>query len=410
MKIFSRVKLLRRLAHVRHQCHSMLTLLVRRDSAQIYGAGFVNRTGLLRCRFGDNSAVEGSFASSRVLRCLAPAQKTTGAVDVTVSIDGGASFGGGSGSLPTLFRYLEPSFVTGLSPRSGPDTGGTVITVLGTGFSDDFLFTCSFHRKTKAEETGREGEAETSAVVVSSSELNCIAPRIASGIKVGEEVELVISADYGGDVLTPVPISVGGSRDQPYFTYVTSLQLTMLKPDRGPAAGGTVVEIGGANFLPPGTGSDTATAGVSTSHAVWCQFGTAVTLGSRISDTLIRCSSPPRGAGLPAQAEVGISVNGGADFARGAPGSELVSAKLVRNVFCSCRMPGVLSPFTVARAVLATDYLQLVRIQVCSNEARQVGNDSLTNVLVRPDQALQPGGLKSNPGRFPPFRSRSSTM
>ena len=108
----------------------------------------------------------------------------------------------------------------------------------------------------------------------------------------------------------------------------------MLNPDRGPAAGGTVVEIGGANFLSLGTGeSDTATAGAYTSHAVWCRFGMAVTLGSRISDTMIRCSSPPRGVGLPAQAEVGVSVNGGADFARGAPGSELVSTGLVRNVF-----------------------------------------------------------------------------
>lgn len=306
---------------------------VRRDPAQIYGTGFVNRTGLLRCRFGDNIVVEASFASSGVVRCLAPAQKTAGAVDVMVSIDGGASFGGGTGSLLTHFRYLEPSFVIGLSPRSGPDTGGTVITVLGTGFSDDFLFTCSFQRKTKAEETGSEGEAETPAVVVSSSELTCIAPRIASGINLGEEVELVTSVDYGGGVLTPVPISVGGSRDPPYFTYVPSLQLTVLKPDRGPAAGGTVVEIGGANFLSLGTGeSDTAAAGVSTSHAVWCRFGMAVTLGSRISDSVIRCSSPPRGIGLPAQAEVGISVNGGADFARGAPGSELVSAELMRNV------------------------------------------------------------------------------
>lgn len=350
----SRIKLLLHLQHVKRKCHSMLTLLVRRDSAQIYGAGFVNRTGLIRCRFGDNSVVEGSFASSRVVRCLAPAQKTAGAVDVTVSIDGGASFGGGSGSLPSHFRYLEPSFVTGLSPRSGPDTGGTVITVLGTGFSDDFLFTCSFHRKTNAEETGGEVEVVTPAVVVSSSELTCIAPRIASGIKIGEELELVTSADYGGGgVLTPLPISVGGSRDPPYFTYVPSLQLTMLKPDRGPSAGGTVVEIGGANFL---TGSDTAMAGVSTSHAVWCRFGMAVTLGSRISDTLIRCSSPPRGVGLSAQAEVGISVNGGADFARGAPGSELVSAELVRNVFWSCRMSGVLNLFSAARVFLAIDY------------------------------------------------------
>lgn len=306
-----------------------------RDPTQIYGAGFVNRTGLLRCRFGDNNVVEALFASSSVVRCSAPGQRMAGAVDVAVSIDGGASFGRGSGPLVSHFRYLELLFVTGLSPRSGPDTGGTVITVFGTGFSDDFRFTCSFQGRTKAEATGSEGEAEAPAVVVSSSELTCIAPRIPSGIKIGEEVELVTSVDFGGGVLTPVPTSVGRSRGPPYFTYVPSLQLTLLKPDRGPATGGTIVEIGGANFLSLGTGeSDTATVGVSTSHAVWCRFDTAVTLGSRISDTKIRCSSPPRSVGLSAQAEVSISVNGGADFARGAPGSELVSVELLQNVLC----------------------------------------------------------------------------
>lgn len=227
--------------------------------------------------------------------------------------------------------------MTGLSPRSGPDTGGTVITVFGTGFSEDFQFTCSFRGKATSEQTD---EAEIPAVVVSSSELTCIAPRIVSGIEIGEEVELVTSVDLGDGVLTLIPISVSGSRDPPYFTYVPSLQLTLLTPDRGPATGGTVVEIGGANFLSLGTGeSDTTTAAVPTSYAVWCRFDSAVTLGSRVSDTMIRCCSPPRSAGLPAQAEVSISVNGGADFAGGASGSELVSAELLWLfvVFVGCQ-------------------------------------------------------------------------
>lgn len=294
---------------------------------QIYGAGFINRTGLLLCRFGDDSVVEALFVSSGVLRCSAPAHKLPGAVEVAVSIDGAASFSRGSGSSVTHFRYLEPPFVTGQSPRSGPDTGGTVITVFGTGFSKDFQFTCSFRGENSPADAG---EAETPAAVMSSSELTCIAPRIASDIKIGEKMELVTSVDLGDGILTHVPIPVGGSRDPPSFTYVPGLQITSLTPDRGPTTGGTVVEIGGSNFLSLGAGeNDNATAAVS-SHVVWCRFGSAVTLGSRISDTTIRCSSPPRGAGSPAQAELSISVNGGADFAGGASGSKLVSAELLR--------------------------------------------------------------------------------
>lgn len=316
---------------------TIFVLTVLTNATQVYGSGFVNRTGSLLCRFGDNHVVEAFFASSSVVRCEAPARTEPGAVNVAVSVDGGSTFGGEvpSGSDPAAvvhFRYLTPSFVTGISPRSGPDTGGTVVTIRGAGFSSAFRFTCKFQPVlggTEAEDSAEAAAAEvtaaveTSAVFVSSSELACIAPLVASGDKLGKAVEMAIFVDFGSGVLTRLPSSTAlGSGSVTVFTYVPSLQLTQLNPDRGPVAGGTVVYIGGANFLAPlTTGGE-----VDTTETAWCRFGSTVTMGLRLSDGIIRCSSPPQGVGVPAEVEVSVSVNSGADFQGAPPESPLVSA------------------------------------------------------------------------------------
>lgn len=276
-----------------------------------------------------DNIVEASFASSSVLRCSAPAQSIPGAVDVSVSIDGGASFGQASNAAVGHFRYLTPPVVTGLSPHSGPDTGGTVITVLGTGFNTEFRFVCIFRGRNKTEEASNTGATEISAVVLSTSELTCIAPPVTSAVELGREMEVVVAVDFGDGILTLLPTASGDSRVPTTFTYVPSAQLTVLNPDRGPAAGGSAVDIGGANFLPLGAELvDTDTTGVSAADTVWCRFGSTVTVGSRLSDVLIRCSSPPKGVGGPDDVEVSISINSGADFSRAPLGSELVRVYL----------------------------------------------------------------------------------
>lgn len=294
-------------------------------TTQVYGTGFANRTGSLLCRFGE-TVVEASFASSSVLRCSAPAQAAPGAVDVAVSVDGGAAFGGASSSLSAPasfvhFRYMAPSFVTGLSPRSGPDTGGTVVSVLGVGFSRDLRFVCKFQPKRDA--TGSEGvtaavAVETPAAFLSSSEVACIAPPVKDRDDLVQAVEVTVSVDLGGGELTSLPSpaesSVTGSSTN--FTYVPRLQLTRLSPDRGSKGGGTVVDISGANLLSPLDSADT----------VWCRFGSSVTIGSCLSDGLVQCSSPPWSAGGATEVEVSVSVNSGADFEGGPTGSPLVSA------------------------------------------------------------------------------------
>jgi hypothetical protein len=59
-----------------------------------------------------------------------------GIVDVTVVTPGGTS----ATSPADQFTYTAPPVVTGISPSSGPTTGGTVITITGSHFTGaDFV-------------------------------------------------------------------------------------------------------------------------------------------------------------------------------------------------------------------------------------------------------------------------------
>lgn len=264
------------------------------------------------------------FASPSVVRCSAPARSEPKTIDVAVSIDGGLSFGHPVNVRMGQFRYVAPLVVTGVWPRSGPEIGGTVITVLGSGFNSDFHFTCSL---SGARGPSTDSEAKTVVIPAyfsSTSRLTCIAPAASSVDNLTRYI--VVSVDFGDGIWTPLPTASTNSSLATSFTYVPNVQLTVLSPDHGPAEGGTIVEIGGSNFHPAAAFDDAISSSVLDS--VWCRFGSVVTIGRRISDKAIQCSSPARGVNAPAEAEVALSVNGGADFARGPMGAELVRAAL----------------------------------------------------------------------------------
>lgn len=88
------------------------------------------------------------------------------------------------------------------------------------------------------------------------------------------------------------------------------------------------MEISGANFDPARAAGEAAGKDMSVLEAatdtVWCKFGSAVTIGSRVSDALLRCLSPPRGSRAVADVEVSVSINSGVDFTGGTAGLALV--------------------------------------------------------------------------------------
>ena len=166
--------------------------------------------------------------------------------------------------------------VTAVSPASGPTTGGTGVTITGSGF------------------TGATGVvfgtvAATSFTVVSDTEITAASPAQTAG---------------GHDVRVTTPTGTSAQTGADAFTYAVpppAPRVTALAPVTGPTAGGTSVRISGSGF----TG---ATAVV---------FGTvAATSFTVVSDTEITAASPAQTAGgrdVRVTTPAGTSAQTGAD-------------------------------------------------------------------------------------------------
>jgi hypothetical protein len=139
--------------------------------------------------------------------------------------------------------------VTGLSPATGPDTGGTPVTITGTGFD------------TASGGTAIKFGANDATSVACSSTTSCTATSPAgSGI-----VDVVVTAH--------ALASATSAADR--FTYTGAAvapTVTGISPTSGSTAGGTSVTI-------TGTGFDTA------------PLGTTVTFGANAATGAVTCSS-----------------------------------------------------------------------------------------------------------------------
>jgi hypothetical protein len=150
--------------------------------------------------------------------------------------------------------------ITSVGPNSGPDTGGTSVTIAGVGF-------------TPSASVSFGGAAAPSVIYVSSTELQAITPAHAGGtvsVAVTENPHNQSAALAGG------------------YTYTTSsagLGLSGVSPTEGPTSGGTVVKVMGKGFQ----------AGASV--AFGNSQSTAVTVAS---STEINAMSPPGSSGTVA--------------------------------------------------------------------------------------------------------------
>ena len=96
----------------------------------ISGTNFENGATVL---FGKTAATASTFVSGSQLTAVSPAETVTAPTAVTVQV---TNPDGQVGSLSNAFTFLAPPTITGLSPTSGPDTGGTTVTISGTNFEN----------------------------------------------------------------------------------------------------------------------------------------------------------------------------------------------------------------------------------------------------------------------------------
>ncbi|MCS5496863.1 IPT/TIG domain-containing protein [Cnuibacter physcomitrellae] len=210
------------------------------NTVVITGTCFTGATAVL---FGAAPATSFTVDSDTQITAVVPAG--TGTVDVTVVGAGDC----GTATDDDGYDYVAPPTITGLDPTSGPETGGTVVTITGDGLTGTtgVLF----------------GDVPAASItVVSDTEVQAVTPPHAPAT---------------------VPVTVqhpGGDVDAGDFVFLDIPTITTITPDQGPEDGGTTVVITGEGFVGatgvtfdglPGTGftvdSDTQITVVTPPHA-----------------------------------------------------------------------------------------------------------------------------------------------
>ncbi|QHW33438.1 hypothetical protein GZH47_23335 [Paenibacillus rhizovicinus] len=195
-------------------------------SVTISGTGFTGATGVM---FGANEATSYTVNSDTSITATSPVG--SGKVDVTVTTPAGTS----AAVTGDSFTYLSNDdgseitlpAVTGISPASGPVTGGTSVTISGTGF------------------TGATGvmfgaNAATSYTVNSDTSITANSPAGSGKVDVTVTTPAGTSATVTGDSFTYLSNDDGSE--------ITLPAVTGISPASGPVTGGTSVTISGTGF------------------------------------------------------------------------------------------------------------------------------------------------------------------
>ncbi len=217
----------------------------------ITGTGF---TGATVVDFGTVSAGF-TFVNSTTITTVSP--PGTGIVDVTVTATGGTS-----PLNPPNDQFTYGPTVTGLSVSTGPASGGTPVTVFGTGFTG--ATSVNF------------GTSQVAATVLNANAVTAVSPP-GSGV-----VDVTVTTPAGTSPPTPA--------DQ--FTYPLAPTVTNISPNSGPAAGGTLVTITGANYTGPTT----------------VDFGTIAATNVTVVSTSEVTAVSPAGTGI---VDVTVTADGG---------------------------------------------------------------------------------------------------
>ena len=206
-----------------------------------------------------------AFASCTSIVVVSPTQITAvtpagtlGSQDLIVTNASGSS-------LPATFTYVAvtaPTIIS-VSPSQGPTSGGTAITIIGTGFTGTTSVTVGF--------------AVATFTVISSTQINAVTPVGTAGAQ-----NVVVTTPSGSAT------AVGA------FTYTAiAPTITTVVPNSGPVSGGTLITITGTNF----TGATSVTIG-----------GTAATSFSVVSATQITAVTP---VGTVGAKDVAVTTAGG---------------------------------------------------------------------------------------------------
>ena len=210
----------------------------------VRGEGFRPETEVI---FAASLSADVTYHTSHLLEVVTP-PTAAGSADLLVRNPTGAS-----GRLPHAFFFVPPPQPTRVRPDSGPTSGGTRLTIDGSGFVPESTITL-------------DGEPVVDPLVVSPNRILATTPAHDAG-----PVSLAISNPDGqaGELLDA-------------FTYVPPPRLLAIQPDAGPIEGGQAVTLTGEGFR----------------AGIVVLFGDSAAEIVAVAPTAIRAVTPPHDAGF----------------------------------------------------------------------------------------------------------------
>ncbi len=178
---------------------------------------------MIEIDFGKSQWSSGSLSggSTQLVVTGVPSALAAGTVDITVTTNSGTT----AISAADQYTYTAVSAptVTGLAPPTGPDSGGTSVTISGTNL--DGVSSVTFGGT----------EAESFSVNGAGTSITAVSPPGTGGV-----VDVLVSAEGGPSALTA----------SDHFTYPQPVPtVTSVVPNSGPEAGGGSVTINGTGFI-----------------------------------------------------------------------------------------------------------------------------------------------------------------
>ena len=278
------------------------------EQLSVAGTNFVKSASLV-CVFG-TTRVNARFLSSNTLECSVPSSDSVGLV--AFSLSGWGSYLAQDSAGAIVFEYLEASnreletdetsaasssptsslpLLVAVSPKSGPESGMTTITVTGSNFFSTTNALCKFG-----------GNSTSPAVFHSSTTMTCTSP---SNLR-PDIYSLEVSFDSGESFT----VSSGST-----FTVYPGIYISDLEPPSGPLSGGTPVRVFGTNFI--------------FSSLLKCKIDSTIIDAVYVSSNEVICVSPRQNNAKA----LSISVsNNNVDFSESSVNFEYVSAVTISGV------------------------------------------------------------------------------
>ena len=203
----------------------------------------------------------GVSSDHRAVCRVPPASAGVSTADFSIALNG-QQF---TGARASQFLYYEEPEIVSIHPSGGPDGGGTVITLFGSGFDN--------YADSRHPPKCRFGVQTTAAVVVSDSQVECqgVKDTVYTGFA-------AVALSLNGVDFTPGPMQ---------YIYYFQPPVLSLYPDSGPARGGTRMHIIGDGFI------------FLTPFPPSCKFtcihdrGKSIVMPARyLNNTLLVCTTP----------------------------------------------------------------------------------------------------------------------